>query len=198
MNEPLCLSLIGIGNVRCAVPILASLARYFGERPLVVRFWDPEFERADLFWRLGRALFTFAEAPHECEFIETAEEALDGADFVVVSFGENAARKWMNRKHGDRESALREAATRLSGLLPGVPTLDLGYPPTLEGAETLAGWPGPIEPLAETLRPHQVLRWIRGDEYPHDLLEAYDQSPLKAWLDALWAVRRTARDDSGA
>jgi hypothetical protein len=31
--------------------------------------------------------------------------------------------------------------------------------------------------------PHQILRYINGEEYLHEFLRQWDHAPLRAWLD---------------
>ena len=43
-----------------------------------------------------------------------------------------------------------------------------------------------VPPLSEADRvalPHQILRWIRSDDYPFAILDANEHSPLKSWLE---------------
>ncbi|MFN3682850.1 MAG: hypothetical protein ACK41F_02825 [Fimbriimonadaceae bacterium] len=35
--------------------------------------------------------------------------------------------------------------------------------------------------------PHQILRWIRADEHPTELLRRHSKTPLHAWIDAVVA-----------
>lgn len=84
-----------------------------------------------------------------------------------------------------REVVLREAAdlvlkelnesTRVLSLMRGV---SLENKPSL----TAMDWPEPIEEGALTLVPHQILRWVRGDESAFDLGSVADQSPVLGWL----------------
>ena len=51
--------------------------------------------------------------------------------------------------------------------------------------ERFRGVEWPEEPSLEerAAAPHQALRWIKGEDYPHELLQRHERSPLKAWLD---------------
>ena len=43
-------------------------------------------------------------------------------------------------------------------------------------------WPVPIQEDLLPLVPHQILRWVRGDENISDLGVVADNSPLMGWL----------------
>ncbi len=59
---------------------------------------------------------------------------------------------------------------------------------TQEG-ERLDGWTSiPVDP--EPYRAfHQVLRWVRSDEYPFDWLTKHEDTALKHWLDRFTAEK---------
>ncbi|MDI9640885.1 hypothetical protein QPK87_18155 [Kamptonema cortianum] len=52
----------------------------------------------------------------------------------------------------------------------------------LEGFSVL-GWPDATTEPQIAGNPHQVLRWIRGDDLVGDLLDTGRENPLRAWLD---------------
>lgn len=86
--------------------------------------------------------------------------------------------------------------TREEAILAAVLTVLQEKPPTARCASLMRGivlpphlphthlnWPDRIEEDKLALIPHQVLRWIRGDEKPHDLVEAGRNTPVRDWLD---------------
>lgn len=194
---PLRLAVLGIGSVRCAPPIIGSLAGYFGERELEVRFYDEDAERLDLFDRLARRCFAAEECGHLVIATTDPLEALDGADLVILAIGENSARKFLRRSPStrigpDRSPGRNEAiAAVVESILPalpdGAPVLSLLREVVLidEGVETPdPAWPVELEPRERLSMPFQVLRWIRNEESVLGLIDEHRRSPIKSWLDA--------------
>lgn len=177
------LAIIGAGSMRCTPTVVGSLATYFGERPLEVRMFDADEERLDLFARFATSLFRFNSAPHTVMATLDVEEALSGADFVILQVGENCARRFLKRSPGQN---VQEALSRISLLIPGssevlsLQKVDIQVP--LEGYRSLPCEPEPDLSKRGVLA-HQILRWIRGEEYPHEFLRENERSPIRAWLD---------------
>lgn len=181
------LAIVGAGSVRCSPAVLASLATYFGERPLEIRLYDADEERLDLFDRYARLLFQMTKATHRLLYRPDLREALLEADAVLLQMGENCAKKML------------KSEGRQAGLAPIEEALDLVGQLVPEDAEVLSlqlpsdhpDWPAivkadwPPEP-SETERrawPHQILRWIKGEEHPYAWLAEHERSPIKSWLD---------------
>src|SRR4051794_39669255 len=93
------LAILGGGSVRCSPAVLASLATYFGERPLEIRMFDADVERLDLFDRLARLCFAMTKNPHTLISTTDAVEATEAADRVILQVGENCARKYLKEQH---------------------------------------------------------------------------------------------------
>lgn len=186
------LSVLGAGSVRCSVPVLASLATYFGERPLEITLYDSDEERLDLFDRFARLCFLATKSTHSLKSTTEYKEALEKPDFVVVQVGENCARKFLKetRRQGFAElgrASLIEQAVEdlLRDLPPPKPILSLiadaiVYPHDVYQSPD---WPPALSEAERSAYPLQVLRWCRGDEYPFEVLKANERSPLKAWLE---------------
>lgn len=189
--DPLRVALIGMGSTRCGAPIIGSLATYFGERVLELALYDADAERLDLYERLARVCFRIHDCTHSLRAAETAEEALEDAARVVVSVGPNCAAKYLRLRKAEAagrdrtELVAKAVAGMLEGLPEGVPVLSL----MPKGVAVPGGplyrleWPPAPEPESRGVWGHQVLRWIKGDEYMHAYIRSFEASPLKAWLD---------------
>ncbi len=185
------LVILGIGSVRCGAPIIASLATYFGERPIEVRLYDSDLERLDLFDRLTRVCFSVESSKHDLLSFDDPFEALEGAERVIVAIGENCAKRFLKRhdafgKLKKREAVIEKALERIIPAIPdGAPTLNLMRNVHLDPSATVSelDWPPNLSEDDRRAAPHQILRWIKGDEYLHSLLPRFERSPLKSWLD---------------
>jgi hypothetical protein len=253
--EEIGLAIIGAGSVRCGPPIVASLASYFGERSVNVALWDADAERLDLFERFARTSFSVLKCTHSVFATLEPEEALVGADRVVLALDVNCAKKYLKAQKGlegqrdegtraaegevagrrsqeDRsgeldfeskisrrdsgtaseqnpksknsdftdspthpftgsslvsDEALIEAA--LEGILktldPDADILSLLPPSQTIPQELYAriDWPAELTEEERPSVPHQVLRWMRAEDYVEAYVREHERSPLKAWLD---------------
>jgi hypothetical protein len=190
--NPTRLAILGAGSVRCSPPVMVSLASYFGERPLEVILYDSDAERLDLFDRFARLCLLASRNPATILATEDAQEALAGADKVIVQVGENCARKYLKgqRRQGFAEmdgSALVEQAM---DLMLGLVEKDVQILSLLrEGVDLPVDayvsheWPGEISEAERRATPFQILRWLHGEEYLHEMFKQYERSPLTSWLD---------------
>lgn len=201
------LTILGAGSVRCSVPVIASLATYFGERPLEIRMYDADVERLDLFDRLARVCFVMAKNEHSLVSTNNLEEACEGAERVVLQVGENCARRFLKerRKMGvaDLEAAamIEQAVEEMLGAVPAeAEVLNLQRPDIAIPRSHFYRVDWIAEPsLQERFGlPHQVLRWIRGEDYPHSLLNEFEKSPLKGWLDNVDSLERVGERERGS
>lgn len=186
------LVILGAGSVRCSPSVLTSLADYAGERPLDIRLYDPDEERLDLFDRFARMAFRFCKATHSLTSTLDFAEALAGAERVVLQMGHHASRRHLRavgelgwRDIEDAE-ALRQASEDLLGRrAEGSLVLSLlaRTVPLTVPTYRVEGWPPEIAEAARPAVPHQILRFIRGEEFLWEMLAEVDRSPLKAWLD---------------
>jgi hypothetical protein len=185
------LAVLGAGSVRCGPSVFSTLATFFGERPLEIRLYDSDPERLDLFDRFARLCFLVTKAPHSLLATEDPKEALADADRAILQVGDNCARKYLKATRRQGVASLTNAAMveqALDQMLEGVPaevdvvSLQTGdvYVP-LERYAAL-DWPSSPSEVERGAVPHQVLRWIHGEEYLHELLAEHERSPLKAWL----------------
>lgn len=184
------LAVLGAGNLRCSVPVIASLASYFGERKLEVRFYDADEERLDLFDRFARIIFSANHAEHHVVSTSRAEEAMKGADRAILQVGANCAQKAMRlRSTPDLDVRSQRVSKHLRRILPDPDPATTFVSLQADSIEiplwhyyTLE-WPGEMSEGDETLVPHQVLRWIRADDYLYDIIKTHEQSPLKQWME---------------
>jgi hypothetical protein len=188
--ESVKLTIVGAASLRCGIPVVASLATYFGERPLEVSFYDADEERLELFSAFARKAFKFSDNPHTLRSSTDVLEMLEDADRVVLQLDENCARK-ENKASGFKpeSSGAEEISAALGRFALGIPNqagvisllmpevrIPLDYYYRLD-------WPGPIGLEEKRSIPHQLLRWIREEEYLHDIFREYERSPLKSWMD---------------
>lgn len=78
------LAVIGAGSLKGAIPMVASLATYFGERPLDITFYHPEEEPLDLVDRFARLCFLMTKSTHSLRSTVLLEEAMAEVDRVVL------------------------------------------------------------------------------------------------------------------
>jgi glycerol-3-phosphate dehydrogenase len=202
--KPIRLAVLGIGSVRCGVPIIAALASYFGESDLEVRIYDGDAERLDLFDRLMRRCFAAESAKHNALALEDPFEALEGADMVILAIGENCARRFLKsrvqpqNKPGtkakkakteekqSRQEVIEAAIAQLSRAIPdGAPVLSMVRDVKLTANPdlTVLSWPEPMTAQQRLEIPYQILRWIRSEDQVGPVIDAHRRSPIKEWLD---------------
>ncbi len=183
------LCILGAGSVRCSPAVIGSLATYFGERPLEVRFWDADAERLDLFDRFARLCFTFNKCDHRLLSTDDPGEALSEAGRVLVTVGANCARKLLKVDGMDANELLSSAVKELAqDIEPDAEVLSLIEVGAVLGWPYLDWPPAPSESERRAL-PHSLLRFLHGDEYLHEFLRTYAASPLKDWLNDEQSVR---------
>lgn len=177
------IAVIGAGSVRCSPAVIASLANYYGERQLEVRLFDADEERLDLFDRFARVCFASGQAPHDVVATSDIEEALEGVHGAIVQIGYNCARQFLKSAEGDVVS--QAMGPLLQPLPPTAKVLSLFGERVVLPVENYDSIDWPAEPDEDMRRamPHQLLRWIRQEEYLHDYLKEFLNSPVKEWLD---------------
>ncbi|HWA83843.1 MAG TPA: hypothetical protein VG820_10435 [Fimbriimonadaceae bacterium] len=200
------LAILGAGSVRCSPAVIASLATYFGERPLEIRMFDADMERLDLFDRLARLCFVMTKNGHSLISTTDAAEAVEDANLIVLQVGENCARKYLKERHRmgianlDADAMIEQAVEEMLATVPAeVEVLSLQGPGVAIPRVTYHRVTWPPEPTLSERRalPHQALRWIRGEDYVHDLLYEFEQSPLKQWLNDPESLERVGETTVG-
>lgn len=165
--EPERLTVLGAASLRFGPTVCGGLAVYFGERPLEVRFWDADPERLDLFDRFARYLFDLNKTPHRLLSTEDPHEAIFGTDRIVIALDDHGA------------ESFRPEATSVTV----VEALRREFP---DGAQVLdlredASIPEPTEGEIRAL-PHDIMRYLRGDDWAYAFLREQEGSPVKRWL----------------
>lgn len=166
-------ALIGVGSISSGPQTLAALASYFGERPLNIRLYDGDVELLDLMDRLFRVFCMINKCDHEIVMEPDLEKALDGAERVVWIPDANCVRK---APHLERDFP------KLVDPRADILCLGAERDPMVDGFWH-APWPAPMGEEETFQMPLQILRWLRGEEYPYALLKQFEKSPLAAWLD---------------
>lgn len=173
-QDPTRLAVIGASSLKHGIPIIFSLANYFGETPIESIFWDPEEERLDLFDLLARKSFQFTQ---NTQILRSSTDAQDVFDFEP--------NRWIVAMEPRMVKRATHSVQRL--LKPFVENPPVGQVINLMeqdvpwlGRATNIEWK-PIHDYDSV--PHQVLRWINGEEYLVLALREYEQSPFHEWLD---------------
>jgi len=180
------LTVLGAGSTRCAPGIVGSLASYFGELPLEIRFYDADEERLDTFDRLARLCFESYGVSHLLISTTDPIEALADTEAVILAIDANCAHRMLAKSAEPQESDIQTAVNRLIGDLP----TDVAMLSLLDESISLprtayyrSPWPGPLADESRYRLPMQILRWLNKEDMLYDLLSSNEHSPLKAWLD---------------
>jgi hypothetical protein len=175
-------AVLGVGNIRCSVPVIASLATFFGERPLEIAFYDSDEERLDLFDRFARLCFLTTRVTHSLRSTADPAEALEGAEVVLVQMDENCARKLLS-KGGNAEDPTQESLDLLLELVPeGATVMNLMHRPIPREEYYETDWPPALTGAEQDALPLYLLRLLNGEEFVYEILRANEASPLKQWL----------------
>lgn len=172
------LVVIGAGHVSHMPHLAASLALYFGERPLNIALFDANDERLDLCHRLCLVAFKAAHSHHKVWSTTSLAEACEGAGFAILSIG-NACAQAMKLTRG-------EAYEVALGSLPSdayIVALRTGESIPADQRLVQIDWPEKPSPSERAGLPLQILRYLNGEDYLIELFEANRNSPLREWLD---------------
>ena len=195
---PMRMAVLGAGSVRCSPRVIAALANYFGERPMEICLFDVDEERLELFSRYARVCFTVTRSQNLVFECADLDEAIEEVDLVIVQVGENCARKYLaSRPHllGDlaieQLDSAQAVASAAEDMVPArlieqgrvLSLIKPGAPSVLHTCASLAEWPPPLADEERYKVPHQVLRWVRGEEFVTDWLAEHERTPLRGWLD---------------
>lgn len=173
--EPIRIAILGVGSVKVGPAVIFSLATYFGESKLELFFWDPDEERLDLLDLLARKVFDFQGTTHSLKSSTDPEH--------VREFN---PQRWIVCL--DPRSNRKQARSVNSLLQPFIPLKPEG--PVLNLMDEDIPWIAPvkkvqIEPTGNGTppTPHQILRWINGEEYAVNELRAYEKGPIHSWIE---------------
>ena len=148
-----------------------------------VSFWDADAERLDLFDRFARLCFRSAENEHALVSTEDPAEALDGAEMAICQVGRNCARKYVRRIGVE---VVEVALEKLGEMIPDdADVLSLQRLEDEVPFERFYAGEWAVELTEEERRawPHQILRFLNGEEYVHEFLRDYANRPLTSWLE---------------
>lgn len=87
------LTIVGAGSLRCAPPVLASIAAPRFEYALEIRLFDANLERLDLMGRLLERMFDITRSQHEFSMHPNLGLALRETDATVICLHEDCARR---------------------------------------------------------------------------------------------------------
>ena len=171
------------------LPVVASLATFFGERQLEIAFFDADEERLDLVDRFARLAFATTKAPHSLRSTYDPSEALEDADLVIVQMGENCARKMLGVRRDQPDPTERALQELMSKVPAGAHVLNLINDP-LPVNYFAMDWPPELTEGQKRAVPHEILRYLNGEDYVYNVIKEHAGSPLKAWLeDPTFAAR---------
>jgi hypothetical protein len=178
------LCVLGIGGLRCSVPVIVSLASFFGERPIEIAMYDSDEERLDLFDRFARLCFGVTQSTHLLRATLDPVEAADNADKVLVQVGPNCARKFLGRTHSSMDDLDDALVGILEAVSPEADVLSLlgdRRLPLSQPYDRLS-WPQDLTAEQRRALPLDILRQLNGEDYLHQMIKDQAESPLRAWL----------------
>ena len=197
------IAIIGCGSLRLGAPVIASV---FAAKPptgTVIHLTDPEPERLDLFERLARMLTSELKSETLILADDNSSEAIRGATHVALCFGLGRKKARLSEWESSGASLtpeLRELARAI--LLNDI--FEHINDRLAQSAEpmTLVNFVRPIQLTSQLLskaarhvrgpeladeervpKAHEILRWIKGDEYVHDLLKGRTDTEV---YEAIW------------
>ncbi len=165
------------------LPVVASLATFFGERPLEIILFDADEERLDLLDRFARLAFSCTNVTHSLRSTYDPAEALEDANLVIVQIGENCARKMLGIRRDQPDPTGRAIQQLMDQVPPGAHVLNLLPEPLPIDGYFEMDWPEPLSESQKRSVPHQILRYLNGEDFVYSLIKEHAGSPLKAWLE---------------
>lgn len=181
------ITVLGIGSLQSGPAIVGAFATYFGERPIEVAFYDPDPERLELLVRFANTAFSANKAGHLLLAFEDPGEAVESADQVIIALDKSGAARLLGIAQSRvTDKHLSSAVAELVGMIPDAAKVLAIVPHkiSIPGRVDRRTEP-PTELDAESRRalPHQLLRWIRGEEYLFEFFAEHESSRLRDWLD---------------
>ncbi len=194
------LTILGAGNVLLAPQVMAALSNWLGER-LEITLYDADGERLDLMDRLARSFFQRNEREFGLRATDVLEESLEDSSRALILWDEHCLEILSSppkpRPLGSRfipttyaefpepepENPDAEPSADAVRLLEGYPSVDfaafasVAAPVGVQVLPSLEPFPGPAE-----FAPHQILRWIEGDDLPNHFLARHSESPVLDWI----------------
>lgn len=189
-------AIIGAGSLRSGAYVLASLFNLPLGEETAIALCDQHDEALDLFDRLARAFASAVEIEPAIISTSSQEEALSGAETVILSFGLGSYKQrfeeWAANCGDLREADLARAVLLHHSFEPvneilfreqPLSVINLVRPAELS-SQLLAyeaihlDWPPKLDEASRVPAAHQALRWVRGDETMYAELRANESSPL--------------------
>lgn len=100
--------LAGAGNVRCAPPVLASLATWYPDDIISISLFDANLERLDLISRLAQKLFDDFNRDLMIRSSTDLAEASEGTTDLVLMLNEDGSRRMVGAVGSDTLQAFEE------------------------------------------------------------------------------------------
>lgn len=177
------IAVLGIGNLSHGISIIFSLANYFGERPVEILLWDSDEERLDLFGTLARKCFHYTQNPNLLKTTSDADEVFefDPDRWIVIQ----DARSVKKAVH----STQRILKPFIERIPQGMVLNLMDQPVPWLGESLRVEWRSTQQEMPPSSIPHQILRWINGEDHLVIALQVFEESPLHQWLDSpigLW------------
>ena len=186
MADRVRVAVLGAASLRCGPAIGASLAQYFGERPLEFCYWDADAEILEVMVYVARHCLYAMRSPHSVISEEAPADALAKADGVIFAMDRRSAAKFLREPESD--NGVERALQRLSVLLSPEPKyLSLIPEPVPSGLTrlTTVDWPPPLPEDAPLKLPLRLLRILNSEDPIHELLRGHERTPLSEWLESL-------------
>lgn len=173
-QTPSRLAILGVGSIEPAAMAVATVATYFGERPLDVVVFDPCIERRELIARLARTCCDAMRSTHALFEAASGAEALAGASHAILIAAPQVGYGRCDFDQKFEGSVLTLQSKR-------APVNRAFFSTRWPTASDMLGWKPQVVPH-DAWTAHQVLRWVRADEWVQPLLDAASESPVRAWL----------------
>lgn len=181
------ITVLGIGSLQSGPAIVGAFATYFGERPIEVALYDPDPERLELLVRFANTAFSANKAGHLLLAFEDPDEAVEGASQVIVAIDRNGAAKSLGVSPSKvTDKHVSKAIDRLIAAVPDNAKILAIVPrsvPVPKRIDRRVEPPAELDAEAKRSLPHQLLRWIRGEEYLFEFFAEHEESRLRDWLD---------------
>lgn len=168
--EPRRLVVLGIGNLDVGPFVVGALATYFGERPFDVVLYDKDAEKLELFGRFAQVAFQFNRTPHDLMVTTDLAEAIASVWRLVVCLPI------------PYEQEIEDLASEFQTVCVIRP-VGTNYGDLMTNAAIVAEVPR-LDREERRAMPHQILRWVRGEDYLHEFFREHEASPIKSWLDS--------------
>lgn len=197
-QERAIVSIIGAGSLRCGAYVLGSLLQMSLPKETYIHLYDANKEALDLFERLTNTFATVLQKTLYVGKVDSLDLALEHATHVVLCFGIGEKKqklcdiearfKLPKELHSLSRAVLlndffEEINEHIRKLGNDVYVINLvrpiNYTAHLLDSEALhLDWPEQKTEAEKVSEAHRILRWIRLDEYPYEMLKHLKEGPL--------------------